>query len=91
MSDLSTPPYDTPLGKNLWHRSQERLKAYAYFCYRRDLGAWVKAGRSPRTFRFCPDQFHRDWVEALGEGDLDRLKGFLINPTAHPYYREEEV
>lgn len=90
MSDLSTPPYDTDrVARSLWRRSQERLAAYGLSCYRRDLAAHNKKGRSPKTFRFTPDQFHRDWVKALGEADLDRLKGFLMNPGAHPDYREE--
>ena len=62
-----------------WTAVQNRLERLANAEYKSQLAAWLKAGRSKRTFRYSPPEWHRDAVAALGRNDEEGAKLALLN------------
>ena len=62
-----------------WSRAQAWTTQRATALWRADRAAWIKRGRSPRTFRWIPDELHDELVSALGTPDgLERFKALRL-------------
>jgi len=61
-----------------WSAAQARLCKMALEEYKQQRAAWVKAGRSPNTFRYSVPEWQQEIVDALGRNDENDTKGLLI-------------
>jgi len=61
-----------------WSLAAARLERLALEEYRRQRAAWVKSGRSPKSFRYTVPDWQRDVIDALGRNDENDVKGLLI-------------
>ena len=69
-----------------YSKAYEFISVYSFKCYLRDRREHVKAGRRVSTFRFNPDQYIRDFVDALNKGDEEKIKGMMMFPRQHPSF-----
>ena len=80
-----SPMSHKPHPDTSWYqKATQYIEAYAATSYRTQRAAWLKKGRSPRTFRFAPDTFHQRFTTALGIWDDQRreetVKAMMLFP-----------
>ncbi|HSX23281.1 MAG TPA: hypothetical protein VLE97_10960 [Gaiellaceae bacterium] len=61
-----------------WSAGQRWLEQQALKESAAQKRAWVKAGRSAKTFRYDPPEWHRDAVAALGRNDEETFKAIKL-------------
>ncbi len=57
---------------------QTRLARLALATYRGQVSAHLRSGRVRSTFRYCPPQWHRDAVAAMGLNDEEAAKAAVL-------------
>lgn len=68
-----------------WHTmAQEYLKKITYDEYNQGLQAWLKRGRSKKTYRYRPSRYVDDLVNALGRNDKEMFYGMKLKATIIP-------
>jgi hypothetical protein len=74
----------TEVDADAWYgKAQRFIEDHANKQYKAQLQQHLKKGRSKSTFRYNHDQFHRDFVDALGKKDEETVKGLMLSPGAH--------
>lgn len=61
-----------------WSAGQRWLEQQALREADAQRRSWVKSGRSVKTFRYTPPDWHRDAVEALGRNDEETFKAIRL-------------
>lgn len=64
-------------------KAQKWIGDYAGRAFKAEKAAHVKKGKSPNTYRYNPDEFHREFVKALGKGDEEAVKAMMMHPIQH--------
>jgi hypothetical protein len=62
-----------------WSAGQRWLERQASKEAESQKRAWVKGGRSAKTFRYNPPDWHRDAVAALGRNDEETFKAIKLD------------
>ena len=65
-----------------WSAVQARACALGLQEYQRQRAAWLKSGRSARTFRYTVPDWQRDVVEALGRCDEAAAKAAVLSAVS---------
>lgn len=55
-----------------------RLARASNQAYKEQRDAWIKARRSPRTFKYNPPQWICDTIDAVGRGDEEAAKSIML-------------
>ena len=61
-----------------WSAGQRWLEQQALREADAQRRSWVKSGRSAKTFRYTPPDWHRDAIEALGRNDEETFKAIRL-------------
>lgn len=67
-----------------WSAGQRWLEQEAAKMATSQKQAWVKKGRSAKTFRYNPPQWHRDAMDALGRNDEEAFKAIKLEQIGWP-------